>query len=305
VRTVREQRVLITGASGGIGASLAEKLAAKGARLALAARSLEKLEGLARKLTAQRAEVIAIPADITISADRQRLMDIAVEQFGGIDVLINNAGVASFGHFAGSSEAVLRQIMEVNFFAPAELIRQAIPFLVQGRQPTIVNVSSMCGRRGLPAWPEYSASKHALAGLTEALRGELTRFNIDILLILPGLTRSDLGSHLLRNEGRMKIDFSSGMTTEKVAHGIVRALEKNQTETVLGSDAKWMLRIQRFFPRLVDRLLARKVKQLYQKTNQMDVVGPKSKAFVPGPKLYEPPYTIEQTDTIVRGRKLS
>jgi short-subunit dehydrogenase len=284
---------------------LAEKLAAKGARLALASRSMEKLDALARKLTAQKSEVIAIPADITIPEDRQRFVDVAVEQFGGIDVLINNAGVASFGHFVGSTEAVLRQIMEVNFFSPAELIRLAIPHLTNGRKPAIINVSSMCGRRGLPAWPEYSASKHALVGLTEALRGELTRFDIDILLVLPGLTKSDLGNHLLRNEGRMKIDFASGMTPENVASGIVKALEKNKTEAVLGSDAKWMLRIQRLFPRLVDRLLARKVRQLYQKTNQMDVGGPKSKAFIQGPKLYEPPRATEQTITIVRGRKLS
>jgi short-subunit dehydrogenase len=305
VRSLRDQRILITGASGGIGSALAEKLAAKGACLALASRSMEKLEALARRLAARKSEVIAVPADITIPSDRQRFIDLAVEQFGGIDVLINNAGVASFGHFAGSTETVLRQVMEVNFFAPAELIRHAITHLANGRKPAIVNVSSMCGRRGLPAWPEYSASKHALVGLTEALRGELARFNIDILLVLPGLTKSDLGNHLLRNEGRMKIDFASGMTTEKVAEGIVRALEKNKTEAVLGSDAKWMLRVQRFFPRLVDGLLARKVRQLYLKTNQMDVGGPKSRAFIQGPKLYEPPRSTEQANTIVRERKLS
>ena len=87
---------------------------------------------------------------------------------------------------------MLRQVMEVNFFAPAELIRLAIPVLEQGRQPAIVNVASMCGRRAMPAWTEYSASKFALCGLTEALRGEMARFDIDVLLIVPGLTRSDL-----------------------------------------------------------------------------------------------------------------
>jgi short-subunit dehydrogenase len=305
VRSLREQRIIITGASGGIGQALAEKLAAKGARLTLAARSFDKLEPLTRKLIQQGAEVIAVPADVTSPLDRQRLLELTAEQFGSVDVIVNNAGVASFGHFAGSTEAILRQIMEVNFFAPAELIRLAIPFLVKGCKPAVVNVSSMCGRRGLPAWPEYSASKHALVGLTEALRGELARFNIDILLVLPGLTKSELGSHLLRNEGRMKIDFSKGMSTEKVADGIVRALERNRPETVLGSDAKWMLRIQRFLPRLVDRLLARKVRQLYSNVKSMDIAGPKSKAFAQGPKLYEPPANNEHKDTIVRARKLS
>jgi len=111
---------------------------------------------------------------------------------------------------------------------------------------------------------EYSASKFALCGLTEALRGEMTRFDIDVLLVVPGLTRSDLGRHLLRDGGRMKINFDEGMPPQRVAASILHALEKNRTETVLGWDARWILRVNRFFPRLVDRLLARKVRRLYE-----------------------------------------
>jgi short-subunit dehydrogenase len=155
--------------------------------------------------------------------------------------------------------------MEVNFFAPAELIRRAAPVLMEGRQPAVVNVASMCGRRGLPAWPEYSASKFALCGLTEALRGELARFDIDVLLVVPGLTRTDLGRNLLRNTGRMKIDFDAGMPAEQVADGILKALRRNRTETVLGREARWILRVNRFLPRLVDALMARRVKKLYAK----------------------------------------
>ncbi len=263
-RDLHARRMLITGASSGIGRCLAEQSAAAGARLVLAARSAEPLNELAGKLVAGGADVVAVPADVTSDADRRRLLAAAVERFDGLDVLVNNAGVASFGHFADSTEDVLRQIMEVNFFAPAELIRLAVPVLMRGRQPAVVNVASMCGRRGMPAWTEYSASKHALCGLTEALRGELARFDIDTLLIVPGLTRSDLARHLLRNTGRAKIAFDRGMPPEAVARGILHALVHNRTETVLGWDARWMLRVQRFFPRLVDRLLARKVRQLYQ-----------------------------------------
>jgi short-subunit dehydrogenase len=267
MRILQGSRLLITGASGGIGRCLAEQAVRAGARVAVAARSADKLDELASALNAApggtTGEVLAIPADVTVEADRRRLLQTIVEHFGGLDVLVNNAGVASFGHFRGSTEEILRQIMEVNFFAPAELIRAAIPTLTQGRQPAIVNVSSMCGRRGLPAWPEYSASKFALCGLTEALRGEMARFDIDVLLIVPGLTRSDLGQHLLRNEGRMKIDFSRGMPPEQVARGILKALVRNRRETVLGWEARWILRFQRFWPRLVDRLLARRVRKLY------------------------------------------
>jgi short-subunit dehydrogenase len=265
VRDLTCQRILITGASSGIGRSLAEQAAVQGACVAVAARSGDKLEGLARGLAGRGAEVLPVTADVTSETDRRRLLDAVVERFGGLDVLINNAGVGAWGHFATSNEALLRQVMEVNFFAPAELIRLAIPVLARGRQPAIVNISSMCGRRALPAWTEYSASKFALCGLTEALRGEMARFDIDVLLVLPGLTRSDYGQHLLRNEGRMHIDFSRGQPPEAVAARILQALRKNRTETAVGSDARWMLLVNRFLPRLVDRLLARRVRQLYAK----------------------------------------
>jgi short-subunit dehydrogenase len=262
-RDLRGRRLLITGASSGIGRSLAEHTAAAGARLILAARSEDRLQELAASLASSKTEVVAVPADVTQPEDRQRLIDTAVQRFGGLDVLINNAGVASFAHFADCTEPILREIMEVNFFAPAELIRLAIPVLTEGQQPAIVNVASMCGRRGMPAWSEYSASKFALCGLTEALRAEMTRYEIDVLLILPGLTASGLRKSLLRNTGRMDIKFDDGMPPEKVAAGIVKALQKNRTETVLGGEARWLLRFHRFFPRLLDWLIARRVRKLY------------------------------------------
>jgi short-subunit dehydrogenase len=263
-RDLQGRRILVTGASSGIGKALARQLAPLGAKLVLAARTEDKLRALADALNCLKDNVLVVPTDITKEGERQHLLDCAVEHFGGIDVLVNNAGIASWAHFADSTEEILRQIMEVNFFAPAELIRKAIPILVNGVQPAVVNVSSMCGRRALPAWSEYSASKYALCGLTEALRGELARFDIDILLIVPGLTRSDLSQHFLRSEGRAKIEYDEGMPPEVVAAAIVKSLRKNKTETWIGSDTQWMLRVNRWFPRLVDYLLARKVKKLYE-----------------------------------------
>ncbi len=262
-RELRGTRILLTGASSGIGRCLAEQAARAGARVALIARSADRLHELARALSDQGADAVALPGDVTSEADRHNMLTAVVERWGGLDVLINNAGVGSWCHFAESSDEVLRRIMEVNFFGPAELIRLAIPVLRKGRSPAIVNVASMCGRRGIPAWSEYSASKFALCGLTEALRGEMVRFAIDVLLVLPGLTRSELWQHLLRNTGRYPLDVSKGMPPEKVAAGILRALRKNSTETVLGWDARWILRTNRFLPRMVDALLARKIRRLY------------------------------------------
>lgn len=262
-REIAGLRLLITGASSGIGRAVATEAAQRGARLALTARSAEELESLAASLTERGAEAFAVPGDLQKEADQSRIVREAADRLGGLDVLVNNAGVASWGHFADSSEEILRHIMEVNFFAPAELMRLCIPYLREGRQPAMVNVASMCGRRGLPAWSEYSASKFALCGLTEALRGEMARFDIDVLLIVPGLTRTNLRRNLLRNEGRMRIDLDSGMAPEEVASQILRALERNQAETVLGREARWILRINRFLPRFIDRMMARRVRQLY------------------------------------------
>src|SRR6266498_5904785 len=128
-RDLRGKRIGLTGASSGIGWALAQNLAKQGARLVLAARSQDKLEELARSLPG---ESLVVPTDVTRDDDRQRLLDRAVERFGGLDVLINNAGVCSWAHFADSTEEVLRTIMEVNFFGPADLTRRAVPILTQG-----------------------------------------------------------------------------------------------------------------------------------------------------------------------------
>src|SRR5438132_2077337 len=265
VRTLSERRILITGATRGIGRSLAEQAARSGASLAIVARSATLLQSVTDSLTTQGAKVTAIPGDVTSDEDRRRILATTVERLGGLDVLINNAGVGSFGHFSSSSEEVLRQVMEVNFFAPAELIRLAVPFLARGQQPAIVNVASMCGRRGLPAWSEYSASKFALCALTDALRGEMVRFHIDVLCVLPGLTHTDMGNHLLRKEGRWPLDFRNGMHADLVAAKVLSALAKNRTETVIGREARWLLLLNCLLPKLVDRLLARKVRRLYHK----------------------------------------
>jgi short-subunit dehydrogenase len=273
-RNLNGRRVVLTGASSGIGRALAKELGRAGAKLVLAGRSAERLDQLSAALTASGAEALAVPTDLRKQEDRERLIRAAVERFGGIDVLVNSAGVSSWGHFSISDESVLREIMEVNFFAPAELIRLAIPHLANGIEPAIVNVASRSGRKGLPAWSEYSASKFALCGLTEALRGELARFDIDVILVIPGRTRSELHKRLLRCAGKAQIDFDNGMPPERVAAGIMAALRRSTTEKVIGFDARWTLRMHRWFPRLLDWGITRRVRKLYeQEARQTEAVS--------------------------------
>ncbi len=261
-RELRGKRIILTGPTSGIGLALARALAWEGAHLTLASRDEDRLHEVARGLPGPGKPCI-VATDVSNETDRQKLIDRAVEAFGGLDVLINNAGVCSWAHFTESNQDVLRTIMEVDFFAPADLIRRAIPVLTQGEQPAIVNVASMCGRRGMPAFPEYSAAKFALCGLTEALRGELARFDIDIVLIVPGLTKSNLAGNYILNRGRADIEYSKGMDPVYVAERIVNGLKDGATEIVLGREARWLLRFNRFFPRLTDRLIARKIRKLY------------------------------------------
>ncbi len=262
-RELRGRRVLITGASSGIGRCLAEQAAAAGMRVIAAARSADTLEELAGTLKARNADIVAVPGDVTAAADRARMLQAAEDQFGGLDVLLNNAGIGSQGPFGDSSEAILRQVMEVNLFAPAELIRLALPLLRRGQQPAIVNVTSMCGRLGVPMWAEYSASKFALVGLSEALRSELVLAGIDVLTIVPGLTRTNLDRNLLHADPRMYADFDKGMPPEKVAVEILKALRKNRRETVLGFEARWILRVNRLWPWLVDHFARRLIRRTY------------------------------------------
>ena len=125
--------------------------------------------------------------------------------------------------------------------------------------------SASLRQSGVPAWPEYSASKWALVGISEALRGELCRFGIDVLQVLPGLTNSGFDKKLLRRDGRMVIRFDKGMTPEYVGGSIVKALEKNKRETVLGREAKMLLLFNKFLPRLTTRLMSRAVAKQYSK----------------------------------------
>jgi short-subunit dehydrogenase len=276
LRDVRGRVVLITGASRGIGKRVAERLAKRGARLALTARSADDLAKIAGELRAGGSEVECFPADLTNPADRERIVAAAAERFGGIDVLLNCAGVCSFGEFSTSTEEIVRRVMEVNFFAQAEMIRLCQPALARNAskgsddfRPAVVNVASICGRWGIPSMSEHCASKHALVGLTESLRGEFERFGIDVLLVLPGLVRSDdLNRHLLRNDGKIYLDFEGAQPSDEVADDVVKSLLRNRTEATSGwvSWGVWVFR--RLFPRAVRFFMQRKVWKYAKRQHQ-------------------------------------
>jgi short-subunit dehydrogenase len=257
-------RILITGASQGIGRALAELAVGQGAWVLAAARSRDLLQDLAAKIPPRGGVLEIVEADITSAADRGRLVEAAQERFGGLDVLINNAGIGATGHFAEGDPNHLRAIMEVNFFGLAELTRACIPLLREGRHPAIVNISSIAGKRGIPARSEYSASKFAVQGLSDALRAELAKDGIDVIVVCPGLTQTNFSRNMLVQRARLKMDHLRGMTAEAVAAATLRALERGKKEIVLTAQGRLVVFLSRFFPRLTDRIAARRVRALFR-----------------------------------------
>jgi short-subunit dehydrogenase len=263
-RQLTGSRMLITGASQGIGRALAQAAVRRGVCVLAVARSEDLLQQLAAEARACGGVLEIVPADITRPEDRQRMYEAAYRCFGGLDILVNNAGVGATGHLIDAQPERLRRILEVNFFALAETTRLFLPLLRQGRQPAIVNVSSIAGKRGMPARSEYSASKFAVQGFSEALRAELAKEGIDVLVVNPGLTQTNFSRNLLERKARMPVDHLRGMTAERVAEAILRALERRRREITLTWSGKLIVLVSRFFPRLADRIAAAKVRALYR-----------------------------------------
>ncbi|HEY7428898.1 MAG TPA: SDR family oxidoreductase [Gemmataceae bacterium] len=271
-RKLNGLRIVITGASQGIGKALAEAAARRGARVLAAARSDALLAELTQKVRAAGGVLETVHADITRREDREAMAGAALRNFGGIDVLINNAGIGATGHFAEVSPERLRAIMEVNFFALVETTRQFLPLLRLGTTPAIVNISSIAGKRGIPARSEYSASKFAVQGFSEALRTELAKDGIDVLIVCPGLTQTNFSHNMLEQKAALQLDHLRGMTAEAVAEATLRTLERGRNEVCLSLNGRLIVLVNRLFPRLADRIARRKVYNLFR--HEIEAGGP-------------------------------
>jgi short-subunit dehydrogenase len=261
-RSLAGSRILITGASQGIGRALASAAARRGARVLAAARSAPLLEKLKQEVQGGTLETVR--ADVTSPEDRAAMARAAVRAFGGLDVLVNNAGIGATGHFAEAKPERLRAIMEVNFFGLTETTRVLLPLLRQGNRPAVVNVSSIAGKRGIPARSEYSASKFAVQGFSEALRTELAKDGIDVLVVCPGLTQTNFSQNMLEQKALLPMDHLRGMTAGAVAEATLRSLERGRNEVCLTLQGRLMVLVSRFLPRLADRIARRKVLALFR-----------------------------------------
>ncbi len=257
-RSLHECRVLITGASSGIGQALAKELARHNTHLLLVARNETALAELAEELTRNgAASAVPFAADVTDAQSRKAIADWLDEHWDGLDVLVNNAGLSTHARFSESDNAASRNIMEVNFFAAVELTRQLLPRLRHGNSSRVVNVASILSHRGIPFNSDYCASKFALRGWSEAIRAELEKEGIGVTLISPGTTDTDFFEHLLTRQESSPWKKQTAISPEAVARQTVRAIQKGRREIYPNWRGRLLVWLNRLCPSLVDRIMRR------------------------------------------------
>jgi short-subunit dehydrogenase len=254
-RTFEGKRVLLTGASSGIGWYLASELVRAGAYVVVTSRRKERLQQLRLSFGNPRKRLIAVPGDVADAGHRTLLIETAVKELGGIDLVFNNAGIGAVGPFETASPDRLRRIFEVDFFAVTELTRLALPHLHRGVDPAVCIVSSVLAHRGMPNKSEYCAAKFALRGWAESLRLELKPEKIDVVTVSPSTTSTEFFDSLLDSDPRERTMRFGVQSAERVARSIMVAVKKGKRDLILSPAGKALVWLSRLAPGLVDNLI--------------------------------------------------
>lgn len=246
--------VLVTGAGSGIGRATAVKIANRGAKLTLTGRREEPLRETARLVEEAGGEARVVAGDVTDPATRERAVRTAVESFGGLDVLVNNAGNVRAGRLEDTDPDDIRTQIEVNLLAPILLTRTAIPALRESGDAAVANVSSGFGLVGMPFYATYASTKAGIAHFGEALRRELFGEGVHVMTIFPGATETPM---MESNEAGPDLGFQYE-SAEDVAEALVAGLEAGELEVVRGAeDRSAMTQMSRENPRELDEQVAR------------------------------------------------
>jgi NAD(P)-dependent dehydrogenase (short-subunit alcohol dehydrogenase family) len=260
-RRFQGRRVLVTGASSGIGRALSVRLAREGASMVVSARSEAELEITAASCRAAGGSASIVTADVTREEDCRRLIASAVAALGGLDILVNNAGLTMLARFQEVEDlSAYERIMRVNYLGAVYCTHAALPHLLASRGQ-IVAISSLSGLVGVPTRTAYVASKHALQGFCDALRVELAGSGVSVLVVSPGFIQTEMRRSAL-GAGGQPLGFDPhperrAMTLERCVDLIAGAMARRRRELVMtlpGKLARWM---QLVWPGLVDRLAAR------------------------------------------------
>ncbi len=255
-RETARKVAIVTGASSGIGEALAWQLAKTGYHVVLAARNEEKLRRMAKELVTFGCGAWVVKTDVSVEEDCRRLVHETIEQFGRIDVLINNAGVSMRALFKDVTLDVLRKLMDVNFWGTVYCTKYALPYLLSNKG-SLVGISSIAGRKGLPGRSGYAASKFAMEGFMQTIRIEHLPDGLHVMVVCPGFTSSNIRFTALNAAGEAQAesprDESKMMSPEAVAYEIVEALQQRKRDLVLTRLGKLTVWLNKFFPVWADR----------------------------------------------------
>jgi dehydrogenase/reductase SDR family member 7B len=255
---MKDKVIIITGASSGIGRALAFESGARGAIVVIAARSGDKLAEIESQLRTSGTDVLAVKTDVSLEADCRNLIEKTVEKYGRIDIMVNNAGISMRALFEKTDLAVIRRLMDVNFWGTVYCTKYALPWLLKSKG-SLVGVSSIAGYKGLPGRTGYSASKYAIQGFLETLRIENMKKGLHVLIACPGFTSSNIRNNALSADGSLQGESprneDSMMKPEKVAVKIANAIEKKNKIIVMTIVGKMMLALDKIFPFFMDRMV--------------------------------------------------
>ncbi|HSS26722.1 MAG TPA: SDR family oxidoreductase [Usitatibacter sp.] len=262
---MKDKVVAITGASKGIGAELARQLAAKGAKLVLAARNEKELEAVAEQCRKLGAAVVVVRADVALERDCQAMVAGAVTAFGHLDILVNNAGATMWARFEDIRDlSILERIMQVNYMGAVYCTSHALPYLRESRG-LVVGISSLAGKTGVPTRTGYSASKHAMTGFFDSLRIELEGTGVGVTMIYPGFVATGIRENATGPDGKpiqvSPVKEGDVMSVEDCARRIVTAMERREREVVMTARGKIGLFLKLFAPAVIDRMAKRAIEE--------------------------------------------
>jgi short-subunit dehydrogenase len=254
----KDKVIIITGASSGIGLTSAKTFFKHGAKIVLAARSIDKLNHIAHEIDPDGERCIAVKTDVSIEEDCKNLIQRTIDKFGRIDILINNAGISMRALFDDVEIHVLRRVMDVNFWGTVYCTKYALPYIQQSKG-TIAGISSLAGFHGLPGRTAYSASKFAMHGFLESIRTENLKKGVHVLVLAASFTSSNIRKKALDAHGnpqgetpRPEDKLSS---PEKVAKNLIRSIRKKKRNRIMSVEGQLMVLFQRIIPFLTDRVI--------------------------------------------------
>jgi NADP-dependent 3-hydroxy acid dehydrogenase YdfG len=261
----RDNVVVLTGASAGIGLEMARLLAVQGAKMVLAARDPALLEKAASECRALGAHAIAVPTDVGNRDQCRGLIDSAIAEFGRIDSLFNNAGISMHARFDELTDIdAAERITRINYLGSVWCTYYALPHLVTTRG-RIVAVSSLTGKNGVPTRTLYAGTKHAMAGFFDSLRIEMKPAGVTVTVAYPGSVATDIAERAIGPDGlplgERPVNKNKVMTVEECARLIVSAASERQREVVMTLTARFGLILKAIVPGFVDDFAARKIRR--------------------------------------------